>query len=243
MDLSRFNEWKYGIFLGIFMFLGFAFQIMGLKHTSASKSAFITGTVLVMIPFVQYFILKTKPKAENIVGGLIAMIGLYILSDAYFTEINFGDILTFVCAIFFTIHLVLLDKFSGKTTFHYLAFGQFLSVIILSFIFVMISEVFIYDDILFIMDSKLILSLIFTAVFSTFIGIVLMTKYQGQTTPLRAGVIYNMESVFAVFFAYILLKEVLSYSQLIGILIMFTGLAISEFYSFFKFRFRDEKKI
>lgn len=79
--------------------------------------------------------------------------------------------------------------------------------------------------------------------FSTLISFFLMTKYQQLTTPVRAGIIYNMESVFAVIFAYIILNEVLYFNQVTGIIIMFAGLFISEFYSYFKDRKPNEKKI
>ena len=237
LDPSRFKEWKYGIILGIFLFFGFALQTFGLKFTSASKSAFITGTNLIVIPFAQYFILKNKPKIENLIGAGIVMLGLYILTEAYFTTPNIGDIATIFCAISFAIHIVLLDKYSRFINFNYLVFGQFLTMVILSFLFMIIFEIFIFEEFFFKINLKLIFSILFISIFSTLIGIMLMTKYQKATTPLRAGIIYNMESVFAVFFAFIILGELMNFNQLIGVIIMLLGLLISEFYGFIKFKF------
>lgn len=242
LDLTKYNEWKYGIILGIFLFLGFGFQTVGLKFTTASKSAFITGTALIIIPFAQYFILKSKPKPENIAGGIIVMIGLYILAEAYFTIPNTGDILTLFCAVSFALHIVLLDKYSRFINFYYLVFGQFLTMVVLSFIFTFATEVFIFDELFIIINYKLVLSIIYTSLFSTLISIVLMTKYQSQTTPLRAGIIYNMESLFAVFFAFFLIGEILNLNQIIGAVIMLTGLLISEFYGFIKFKISNAEK-
>ncbi|HMS64183.1 MAG TPA: DMT family transporter [Ignavibacteria bacterium] len=239
---AGFKDLKCGFILGFYLFAGFALQTSGLKYTTASKSAFITGTILIMLPFIHYFILKTKPKAENLIGAAIVMTGLYILSDAYFNDLNPGDILTLFCAFAFAIHIVLLDKYSRKIDLNYLIFGQFLAMVAFNLVYMIIFEVFIFEEIFIKLNSELIMTLIYTSIFSTLISIVLMTKYQNKTTPLRAGIIYNMESVFAVFFAYILLKEVLSYSQLSGIFIMLTGFAISEFYLFFKFKYLNGKK-
>ncbi len=233
-DLKNFSYWKYGMFLGIFLYLGFALQTAGLKFTTASKSAFITGTSLIMIPFAQYFILKNKPRKENIVGALIVIVGLYILSEAYFTVFNTGDILTLVCALSFAIHIVLLDKFSKRIDFYYLVFGQFLSMAVLSFLYTLFIELYFLDEFLIRVNSFLILSLIYTSVVSTLLSIILMTKYQQETTPLRAGIIYNMESIFAVFFAFIIIGEVLNLNQIIGAALMLSGLFISEFYSLIK---------
>lgn len=242
IDFKKISEWKYGLILGIFLFAGFAFQTLGLKFTSASKSAFITGTALAVIPFAQYIIIKTKPKAENVFGGIIVMIGLYILSEAYFTIPNIGDILTLICAISFALHIVYLDKYSQTINFNYLVFGQFLTMMVLSLVFMLVSEVFVTNELFISINTLLIFTLAYASLFSTLISIILMTKYQKLTTPLRAGIIYNMESIFAVFFAFIILGEILNFNQIIGAVIMLTGLLISEFYGFVKFKLSHEER-
>ena len=236
LDLSKFNEWKNGIILGIFLFSGFAFQTIGLKFTTASKSAFITGPSLIVIPFAQYFILKLKPRPENIIGALIVLAGLYILSEAYFSDPNAGDMLTLISALSFAIYVVLLNKYATEINFNYLAFGQFLTMSVLSIIFVLIFEVFIYNEIFFIPDAVLLLTLFYTSVFSTLISIILISRYQRETTPLRASIIYNMEAVSAVFFSFIILGEVLNFNQMTGAFIMIAGLVISEFYIYLKIK-------
>jgi drug/metabolite transporter (DMT)-like permease len=239
---SDFSKWKYGIILGIFIFFGFAFQTVGLKFTTASKSAFITGTSLIIIPFAQYFILKHKPKPENIAGAIVVIAGLYILSESYLTKPNTGDILTLFCATAFAIHIVLLDKYSRVINFNYLVFGQFLTMTILSLIFMLIFEVFIYDDLYINLSTDLIFPIFYTSVFSILMSIILMTKYQHETTPLRAGIIYNMESLFAVFFAFILLGEILNLNQIIGAIIMLLGLFVSEFCGLIKIKISNAKE-
>ncbi|MDQ3022178.1 MAG: DMT family transporter [Bacteroidota bacterium] len=236
LDFSKFTEWKSGLILGIFLFFGFALQTTGLKFTTASKSAFITGTALIIIPFAQYFILKNKPRPENIAGAFLVLTGLYILSEVYFTLPNAGDILTLFSAVSFAIHIVLLDKYSRSINFYYVAFGQFLAMTILSLVFMLIFEVFVFNELFIIINATLILSLIYTSLISTLLSIILITKYQYETTPLRAGIIYNMESLFAVFFAFILLGEILNFNQIIGAVIMISGLLISEFYGLIKFK-------
>ncbi len=235
-DLTAIKEWKYGVILGIFLFFGFAFQTIGLKFTTASKSAFITGTSLIVIPFAQYFILKLKPRPENIIGAVIVLAGLYILSEAYFSDPNKGDLLTLISALSFAVYVVLLNKYTTEKNFNILAFGQFLTMSVLSLVLVLIFEVFIYSEIFIKMNEVLILTLFYTSVFSTLISIILITKYQRKTTPLRASIIYNMESVSAAFFSYIILGELLNFNQLTGVVIMIAGLFISEFYMYFKIK-------
>lgn len=243
--------WKSGALLGVFLFFGFALQNIGMKYTSATKSAFITGTSLVMIPFVQFYIIRLKPKPENIFGGLIVLAGLYILSEAHLSMPNAGDILTLIAAFVFAIHVVLLNKFSeshgekqadpennnSSDNFYYLVFGQFLMMVVLSLVFMIIFEHFIFNELYIHYSGELVSCLIYTAIISTLLSIFLMTKYQKKTTPLRAGIIYSMESVFAVIFAFIILGETLNSNQITGALIMLAGLIISEFYGFFRSKF------
>ena len=243
IEIKDFENWKKGIILGIFLFAGFAFQTIGLKYTTASKSAFITGTAIILIPFVQYLILKIKPKPENITGGLIVLAGLYILSEAYITVPNFGDILTAVCSASFAVHIVLLNKFTTENNFYYMAFGQFLAMAGLSLLFLIIFEIGIFGEFKLEINSTLLLTLIYSSLIATLASIILVTKYQQETTPLRAGIIYSMESVFAVFFAFIILGEILNLNQITGALIMITGLLISEFYGYIKYKFSHAGKI
>ncbi len=242
MDFRKFHLWKNGLILGIFLFLGFSFQTVGLEFTSASKSGFITGTNLVILPFAQYFILKIKPGGENIIGALVVLIGLYILSEAFYIVPNTGDLLTLLCAMFFAVHIILLNKYTTSDNFLYMTFGQFFTMTVMSLIFI-----FVYDEnfkggAFIIFDSEIIITLLYTSFVSTLISILLVTKYQPMTTPLRAGIIYSMESIFAAVFAFLILNEILNFNQIIGAVIMFTGLFISEFYGMLKLKFQNAVK-
>jgi len=239
---TQFKEWKNGIILGGFLFVGFAFQTIGLQFTTASKSAFITGTAVVIIPFAQYFILRSIPKPENIFGAVIVMIGLYVLSEAYISQPNIGDILTLLSAVAFAFHIVFLDKYSRVSGFYDLAFGQFASMTLVSFIFMLFMEVIFSDRIFIELTPSLIITILYGSIIATMLTIVLMTKYQRETTPLRAGIIYSMESVSAVFFAFIITSELLNLNQITGALIMITGLMISELYGYIKLKFSDGSK-
>jgi len=236
---SNYKYWKFGFLIGTFLFFGFIFQTIGLKYTTASKSGFITSTSIVIIPFAQYFILKSKPKIENIVGGIIVMAGLFILTDTFFSIPNIGDILTFICAFSFAVYIVLLDKYSVKINLHQLLFGQFFSMVILSFVFMLFFEVYLFSEFNFNFKEILILTLLYNSLIATLLSILMMTKYQHKTSSLRAGIIYSMESVFAAFFSYLILNDKLNKSQIIGIFIMFIGLIISEFYTLLKLKIKS----
>jgi drug/metabolite transporter (DMT)-like permease len=184
----------------------------------------------VLLPFAQILIIKTRPKFENVLGIIIVVIGLYFLTNLKKDEVNLGDLLTVFCAVSFAFYIVLLDKFSKKTDTDALIFGQFLTTAVLALFFVIFFENYFFGNIPFVLNLTLIGSLIFNSIFNTFLGLFLSTRYQKFTTPVRAGLIYNMEQIFAVIFAYFILSEMMTGMQVLGALIMIFGVVISEFY-------------
>lgn len=228
-----------GIILGSFLFIGFLSQTIGLIYTSSANSAFITGTNLILIPFIQILIIKVKPKVENVIGIIIVMFGIYILSDIRNTSLNFGDFVTMICAVAFSFHIVYLDKYSNLSDTLPLIYGQYLAMTVLSFISMVFFEHLWLGQFRFEYNNFLLFSIVFNGIFSTFIALFLAMRFQKYTTPVRAGLIYNMEQVFAVIFAFFLISEILNRNQIIGAIIILVGLLFSEFYSEIKRRFSN----
>lgn len=227
-SLEKKNIFK-GIILGIFLYIGFLTQTAGLKFTTASNSAFLTGTNILIVPFAQILIIKKYPKPENILGIMVAIAGMYFLTGFDKMAVNIGDILTVICAISFAFQIVMLDYYSRTTDYLSLIYGQFIAMSVFSFFTTLFLEVYILNELIFIPDYYLLFVILFNTIFSTLIALFLSTKYQKYTTPVKASLIYNSEVVFAVIFAYIILNEILSRSQITGALLILTGVFISEF--------------
>ena len=136
--IRRKLDWKNAkiippIILGVLLFLGFATQTVGLKFTSATKSAFLTGSAVAIIPFLQLIIEKKKPKTGPIIGVVVVLIGILFLSGGnsimtllkdIVTNFNFGYFLTLICAFFFALYVVYLDMISSKYIFWMLLIVQ-----------------------------------------------------------------------------------------------------------------------
>jgi len=236
IDSSGFRN---GLILGIFLFIGFLTQTIGLKYTTASKSAFITGINIVLIPFTQMLIIKTKPNTGNIIGIIIVIAGLFFLTEIKYAAINIGDAVTFICAIAFAFHIVYLDKYSRKSNTVSLVFGQYVTMFVLSLISMVIFENILFQDFLFRINYTSSFIIIFTAFFSTFLAFYLAIKYQKFLTPVRAGLIYNMEQVTAVISSYFILNEIMNFNQITGAILITIGLIISEIFTKFKITGRN----
>jgi drug/metabolite transporter (DMT)-like permease len=227
-----------GAVVGMFYFLGFAAQTVGLNYTSATKSGFITGTFVVMIPIFQLLIEKRAPRISNIIGIIFVFAGLVFLSSKgssllnIFSEIgndlNIGDFLTFLCAIFFALNIVYVDIMSKRYNYIPLVFMQIGMTGAGGFLLMMFLSLFRIQNIHADFNSNLLFALFYTSIFATIITTILQTKFQKTVTPTKAGIIFSMEPIFAAIFAFFLLSEKISNFGLLGCLFIFGGLLISE---------------
>ncbi len=227
-----------GIFLGTFLFFGFLFQTAGLKYTSATKSGFLTGSLVVIILFLQ--LEKKIPTKGAIIGTILVFIGIIFLSSGgnsiknFITEFgntfNIGDILTLICALFFALHVVYMDIISPKHEFWILFFSQLIGVSIFSFI---TSLIFHFTSLEFYrinLTTNLWIGIMYTSLLATCVNFGLQTKYQKVVSPTKAGIIYSFEPVFAAIFAFFLLNEKFSNFAVLGSSLIFLGLIVSEIF-------------
>lgn len=219
---------KAGLLLGIFLFLGFASQTTGLKYTTASNSALITGVNLLIIPFAQYFITRRKAVIENWIAVFVVMIGLFLLTRPMEAGLNPGDLITLICAFAWAFYIVYLDVFTKKYELHLLTFLQFISVFILSFLFALIFESPGSVN----LNTNSILGLLYTALPATLISTFLITKYQKETTPVRAALLITFEQPAAVIMAVIFLHDSFNFMQIIGGILMLGGIVFTELYEY-----------
>ncbi|MBI3194142.1 MAG: DMT family transporter [Ignavibacteriae bacterium] len=221
---------KSGIILGLFLYFGFAVQTVGLQYTTASKSAFFTGMLVVFTPIVQFFVEKRLPMLGNIMGVILSAVGLFLLTSPEGSAFNIGDALTLLCAVSFGFYIVYLDVVSQRDDRDILTFMQLFVCAILG-----ITSALLFEDIRFSYNSDLISSLLYLTIFATILTTWIQNRFQGDTTPTRAAVIFTLEPVIAATFAYYVRDEVLGTVGLIGAAIIIIGLFVSEFSGFIPF--------
>ncbi len=215
---------KGGIIIGIFLFLGFAFQTFGLGHTYSSTVAFITGLNVVIVPFLVFMFFKTKPSRYSIVGAFIAAFGLYFLSSS---ELGFGlgEGLSFVCSIMFAAQIALTDYYAKRCNIYVLVVFEFLVVMVLSFFSSLIFDGRILPIAL---NETFISSIVITAVFATVFAFFVQTAMQRYTTPTKTAIIFTLEPVSAGLTGYLFANEVLSLWQTFGVFLILFGVLCAE---------------
>ena len=202
---------KAGIIVGFFMFLGFAFQTVGLKYTTAGVQAFITASNVVMVPFLYWFISKKKPDNFEMFGAFLCFIGIGILSFDHSLGLGIGELLTFLCAIGFALQIVAVGYFAKDTDPIVLATVQLYFSAILSFVIAFIFEPRITN-----ITPSVVLPILYLGLFSSAIAFVIQNVAQVYTTSTHAAIILSLESVFGSIFSVILLNEPVNAKFLIG---------------------------
>ncbi|EFV77749.1 MULTISPECIES: DMT family transporter [Cytobacillus] len=218
-----------GIIMGLFLFIGYAFQTIGLLHTTSSKAGFITGLSVVMVPVFSFMLLKIKPGFNAIIGVSIATAGLYLLTMTDKVSLNIGDAYVLICAVGFALHIIFTGKYSSKYPALLLTVIQVGTVALLSGIFAFFTENWqqaFETGVLF--KTNVVTALIVTSLFATALAFFAQTAFQKFTTPTRVALIFAMEPVFAAAAGFMWANERLSFSALTGCLLIFAGMVFAE---------------
>lgn len=220
---------KQGLILGGIFGIGFILQTKGLEYTTIQKSAFITGLTVVITPFTFKIISKKTILLFSKIGVIIAFVGLYIFTEPDFSDINLGDVYTFLSTFCWAIYIPLLDKFTNKNetknltiNLVFLQLASMLVVVSLGFI------IFEFNNFYIDWNYELIQSVLFNGVVASFILMFIHTNFQKHTTPVKAALIFSLEPIFAAVFAFIFLNEYLTEIESLGASILFFGVLTSE---------------
>lgn len=214
-------------------FAGFVFQSVGLKLTTASKSGLITGSYVIFTPILQSLLEKRPPPLGVWIAAVMVFSGLFLLTtkgDSFASDFNFGDFLTLLCGVSYAFYLVELDKLTQKDWFANDS-PQTLKLSLLQLLFcgtLALPFSFVLETPFISPSFTLVLVVLYLALFASVITTILQTRYQRETTPSRAAIIFIMEAVISTLLAVALLNEALSAAAWIGAGLMIGGLIVSE---------------
>lgn len=214
-----------GAVLGGFLFLGFALQTMGLTDTTPSRSAFITGLSVVLVPVWSLVFFRRVPRVTSLLGVVLATVGLYYLTRPDLNGqggLSRGDVLTVFCAAAYSLHICFTERYAPKEGVAGLVAVQLwvvtlLSVLCLPFAGARVEWV-----------PSFVGAFVFCGVFASAGALTVQTWGQARTTAVRAALIYSMESVFASAYSVALGYETLGPREWAGGALILSGVLLSE---------------
>jgi drug/metabolite transporter (DMT)-like permease len=219
----------YGAILGVLLWLGYSFQTTGLVYTTPSKSAFLTGVHVVLVPVFLTLIWRRRVNHWTVLGVATAFVGLFLLTIPAseklldLSSVNRGDVLTLGCAVAFALHIIVL----GRATKHH----PFEQVAILQTAFAalfMVITVPVLEKPHAVWDQRVIWAVVVTAVFCTAVAFSIQSWAQQFTPPTHTALIFALEPVFAWITSYVVLGERLGGRAALGAVLILGGILLSE---------------
>lgn len=220
------SELIHGVIIGLCLFAAYAFQTIGLVYTTAGKNAFLTTFYVILVPFINWIIVKRKPDFYSILAAFISIVGIGLLSLRGDLTMNIGDILTLICGICYALQIVYIAHYSQHDSPIVLTVIQLAVAAILSWIIAPF-----YDGAFpthAFSDKSVIISMLYLGIFSSMIAFLLQTVCQKYTPPSTASIIMSFEAVFGVLFGVLFLHEGMTIRTTIGCILMFVAVIISE---------------
>jgi len=206
------STWLEGSLLGVFLFIGYTFQTIGLQYTTSSNAGFVTGVSVVLVPILDALLKKARPSLSTTATVLMAALGLYLLSvPAGGFHPSTGDLLVLVCAFGFAFHIVFVDRYSYKHDPVAITAVQILFVGVVSMVLGLTTETWPQE-----FTSNAVTAILITSILATALAFLLQNALQKYSTPTRFAVVLTMEPVFAALAGYLWANELLSYRALLG---------------------------
>ena len=218
----NFKELQAGILMGTALFVGFAFQIVGLQYTTPSKNAFLTALNVVLVPFISFILLRKKINRKSIAGAAMAIVGVGLLSLEKNMSLSMGDALTLVCAVGFAFQIFFTSEFVKKYRAVVLNFIQMLTAVLLS-----AACLFLFGETNFHVTPQGWLSVLYLGVVSTALCYLLQTASQKYVDETKSAIILSMESVFGTLFSILILHEQVTLRMVCGCIIILAAVIVS----------------
>lgn len=220
-----------GILCGLALFFAGAFQQIGILYTSAGKTGFITSLYVVLVPVLQVF-LRKKVRAGVWFCVIAAMIGFFMLSMPKLGQISMGDILIFIGAFCFALHILIIDYYVERADSVKMACIQFFACSAAAAV-----GMFSVDPLLGFESLRAetlvdcALPLLYSGIMSCSVAYTLQIVGQKITDSVFASLILSLESVFAVVSGMIFFGERMVFREVMGCILIFAAVVIAQLFS------------
>ena len=230
INLNKKLFFKLLFWVGLFLFLGTYVQQAALLYTDVANAAFFTIFYVPMVPIILFLFYSKSPHWSIWPSVLFCIAGVYLLSDFSNADVRLGDSLVILCALFWSLHIIFIGNFIKVFNLP-LFFGalQALIVSLISFIFAIYFETITFENIL--NESG---SIIYAGALSGGIAFTLQIYAQKNISPAPAAIIFSLEGVFAAVAAWIILNQILGLNNVIGCILILTGVVLSQIVPIYK---------
>jgi len=212
-----------GVPLGLVIAVGYAFQTIGLTTTTPTRSAFLTGVNVALVPLWAAVILRMRPPRLALVGLAVTIPGLWLLTSPGTGGWAAGDAWTLGCALMFALHVVLIERVGERHDTSALLVSQ---LGVTALVCLIASPLLETPTIAW--TPRLLGAIGLTALAGTVTTTWLQLRFQPRVNPSRAGLVYATEPAFAALFSWLVFRETLPLAGWAGAVLIVAGLLLSE---------------
>ena len=213
-----------GMLAGLCLFSGYVFQTVGLRYTTASKAAFITGFTSPMVAVLSSLVYRRAPQWIEVVGVVLAFFGMALMTipNGRF-EIARGDLWVAGCPVAYAFHILVTGRFARQVNM-----GVFIVTQIAMGAAAGAATFWWAEPVRIQWSVPLIVAIAVTSVLATALAFSIQTWAQRWTSPTRTALIFAMEPVFAWITSFLLLGEVLAGRGAVGAALIIAGVLTVE---------------
>lgn len=211
-----------GTLCGLLLFAASSLQQLGIQYSTAGKAGFITAFYIVIVPVLGIF-LKKKTGIKVWAAVALALTGLYFLCITETFAVGKGDVLLFLGALIFSVHILVIDYFSPRVEGVKMACIQFFVCGAAS-----IAPMYAFETPRITDMAKGWLPLLYAGVLSCGVAYTLQIIGQKNVNPAIASLILSLESCFSVLAGWIVLGETLSVRETAGCVLMFAAIILAQ---------------
>lgn len=207
---------------GLILFVGSAFQQIGLQYTSTANSGFITGFYILFVPLMGMFYGHKVPNSFW-AAVLVCLVGFYLLSVTGDFAVSKGDWLTLLCAVMWACQILVIDHAAGRGDPVQIACLQFAVCAVLSALCGLLFEHTTWSQI-----QAASGAIAYAGLMSVGIAYTLQVVCQKRCPPAPAAIIMSLEAVFAALAGYLVLNQTLTARALVGCFLILLGVLIAQ---------------
>jgi len=216
--------WR-GAVVGGFLCAAYSVQTFGIRYTTPSNNAFLTAVYCVLVPFLCWAVMGSRPDRYHILAAVLCVAGVGLVSVTGDFTIGLGDGLTLLGAVFYAAHIIAVEKTAQGKDVYLLTVMQFAFAAIYCWV---LGFLFQTPPALSAFTPGVLAQLAYLSVLCTCVALLFQNVGQIWSDPASASILLSLESVFGVLFSVIFYGDPVTVRLLLGFALIFVSVVCSE---------------
>jgi drug/metabolite transporter (DMT)-like permease len=192
--------------------------VLGVHGTSVSRAGFLNNLFVLIVPLACWLLWRQHPGRATGAGILLATAGIWLLAGGTLAGLSRGDLISLLCAVFISLHIILVHRLVRSEAVLPLTTVQFVTVTAVG---ALLSPFFPGDTLRF--TPLALTALAYCAIFPTAVCFTLQNRHQRHVSPAAASLVYTLDPLWSMAGGMFFLGERLTALELAGCALILSG--------------------